>query len=134
MVPTHSKLTLLKLGIIRVVKGGKIVLHIIYCLALDTSEHEKSAINTYARMIGVNQHCLRQMWTYAVTLRGLSGGNTWLGRDSQAKSPLLITLQVISSDSPSNPRVMDLFPSVCGSQSWWDATPQPLPRPRHRWC
>ena len=74
-------------------------------------------------MIGINQHCLRQMWTYTVTLRGLSGGNTWLVRDSQAKSPLLITLQVISSDSPSSPRMMDLFPSLWGSQSWWDATP-----------
>ena len=47
--------------------------------ALDTSEHEESAINTYARMIGINQHCLRQMWTYTVTLRGLSGGRA-LGR------------------------------------------------------
>ena len=74
-------------------------------------------------MISINQHCLRQMWTYTVTLRGLSGGNTWLVRDSQAKSPLLITLQVISSDSPSSPRMMDLFPSLWGSQSWWDATP-----------
>ena len=111
-LPT-ANLTLLKLGIITVVKGGKIVLHIIYCLTLDTSEHEKSAINTYARMIGVNQHCLRQMWTYTVTLRGLSGGNTWLGRDSQAKSPLLITLQVIYFLWFSQQPTSDGFVSSC---------------------
>lgn len=86
MVPTHSKLTLLKLGIIRVVKGGKIVLHIIYCLTLDTSEHEKRAINTYARMIGVNQHCLRQVDIHS-HLEGLEWREHMAGQRLTSKKP-----------------------------------------------